>query len=153
MKYPNQETNPHSSSFENQSTNELSLAVCDVDIEYGESLERVEQVIEESLDIIREKVPAIVDGPYYKGVVALGSHGVTLRMVAQCKEDEKFQTQRDINRQIKLIFDANDIGIPYPQVVVHEPKQFEKKEVSGKTEQFVQEQKEWSKDIGEEENT
>ncbi len=133
-------------------TNELSCAICDVDIEYNESLERVEKVIEENLDVIKEKIPDIVDGPYYKGVVQLGAHGVTLRLIAQCKEDAKFQTQRDMNRQIKLLFDANDIGIPYPQVVVHNAKEEKKKAVTGATDDFVRKQNELSKDIGEEEH-
>ncbi len=101
-------------------TGDLSLAISDVDIEYGESLERVEKVIEENLDTIRKNIPAITDGPHYKGVVALGASGVKLRIVAQCKESAKFQTQRDLNRQIKLIFDANGINIPFTQVVVHQ---------------------------------
>ncbi len=133
-------------------TSELSLAVSDVDVEYGESLERVEKVIEENLSLIKEKVPAIVDGPYYKGVVMLGAHGVTLRLIAQCAEDAKFQTQRDMNRQIKLIFDANDIGIPFPQVVVHQAKEEKEKPASsGATDEFVLQQNELSKDLGDEE--
>ncbi len=100
-------------------TSDLSVAISEVDIEYGESLERVEEIILANLARIKENIPDIVDGPYYKGVVALGASGVTLRLSAQCKEDSKFQTQRDMNRQIKLIFDENGIGIPYPQVVVH----------------------------------
>ncbi len=103
-------------------TGDLSYAISDVDIEYGADLAQVEQVIENNLGEIRRNIPAIVDGPYYKGVVSLGASGVKLRLIAQCKEDAKFQTQRDLNRQIKLIFDANGINIPFTQVVVHQAK-------------------------------
>ncbi len=134
-------------------TGDLSYAISEVDIEYGESLERVEKVIEENLAVIKEKIPAIVDGPYYKGVVMLGASGVTLRLVAQCKEDAKFQTQRDMNRQIKLIFDANGIGIPFQQVVVHQAQKKENKGAkAGSTDDFVLKQNELSKDFGDEEN-
>ncbi len=131
-------------------TSELSLAICEVDIEYGESLERVEKVIEESLPVIREKIPSIVDGPYYKGVVELGVNGVTLRLVAQCSEGDKFQAQRDMNRQIKLIFDANGIGIPFAQMVVHTAKETTVSRASGETDAFVLEQNELSKNLGDE---
>ncbi len=104
-------------------TSELSTAISEVDIEYGESLERVEAVIAANLPRIKENIPDIVGEPEYKGVVALGAHGVTLRIAAKCKENSKFQTQRDINRQIKLIFDENGVGIPYPQVVVHQAQE------------------------------
>ncbi len=130
-------------------TSELSLAVCDVDIEYGESLERVEKVISENLSVIGEKVPAIVDGPYYKGVVALGASGVTLRLVAQCAENEKFQTQRDMNRQMKLIFDANQVNIPFTQVVVHQAKENATKYEGESTDSFVLRQNELSKNLEE----
>ncbi len=100
-------------------TSELSWAISDIDIEYGESLERVEGIINANLDKIKENIPSIVSGPFYKGVSALGASGVTLRLVAECLEDKKFQTQRDMNRQLKLLFDANGINIPFTQVVVH----------------------------------
>lgn len=103
-------------------TNELSLAICDVDVDYGESLERVEAVLKDNLDKIRKNVPAIQDGPNYKGVQELGASGVKIRIVAECHESELFQTERDLNRQIKLIFDKNGIKIPFTQVVVHEAK-------------------------------
>ncbi len=133
-------------------TSELSLAISEVDIEYGESLERVEQVIAENLPVIREKIPSITDGPYYKGVVTLGLNGVTLRLVAQCPEGDKFQVQRDMNRQIKLIFDANDIGIPFSQVVVHQAKEpTPVPKTSGKTDEFVLKQNALSKNLGDDE--
>lgn len=135
-------------------SNELSLAVCDVDVEYGESLERVEYVIRENLPVMREQIPAIVDGPYYKGVAKLGSSGVTLRFFAQCPETERYQTEREMNRQIKLIFDRNDIQIPFTQVVVHAPSEFKDATKKQKTasEAFIAEQRELSRGLGEQEN-
>ncbi len=134
-------------------TSDLSYAICDVDIEYSESIERVEEVIANNLSVIKAKVPAIVDGPFYKGVVALGASGVTIRIVASCSEDQKFQTQRDINRQIKLIFDANEINIPFTQVVLHQAKEVKNPPVaSGKTDQFVLDQNALSKSVGEEDD-
>lgn len=102
-------------------TSQLSLAICDVDIEYDESLERVELIIKENLTAIREKIPDIAEGPFYLGVAALGASGVTLRFTANCRESEKFQVQRDLNRQIKLLFDRHGINIPFTQIVVHAP--------------------------------
>ncbi len=129
-------------------TSELSLAVCDVDVEYSESLERVEKVIEENLPLIRQKIPSIVDGPYYKGVAQLGASGVTLRFVAQCAEGDKFQTQRDMNRQLKLTFDANDISIPFTQVVLHQAKESKASvPAPGSTDAFVLKQNELSKNL------
>lgn len=127
----------------------LSLAICDVEIEYGESIERVESVFKEQLPLIKEKISTIVDGPFYKGVSAFNPSGVQIKIIAQCLEENKFQTERDLFRQIKLLFDKNDIGVPFTQVVINQPKTFEnatRTEVK-KAEKFIEEQKEVSKNI------
>lgn len=101
-------------------TSQLSLAISEVDIEYGESLERVELVIKDNLKTIRNNIPDIAEGPFYMGVSQLGASGVKLRFTAKCSETMKFQVERDMNRQIKLIFDRNNINIPFAQIVVHQ---------------------------------
>lgn len=130
-------------------TSQLSLAICDIDIEYGESLERVEAVVMRHLDSIKESIPDIVDGPYYKGVAALGASGVTLRFVAHCDENTKYQVERDLNRQLKLLFDANNINIPFTQVVVHQPAAFQEAQPHERrmAEAFVEEQREASRNV------
>ena len=102
-------------------TSQLSLAISEIDIEYGESLERVELIIKDNLDAIRNNIPGIAEGPFYMGVARLGASGVTLRFTAKCPEAEKFQVERDLNRQLKLLFDKNGINIPFTQIVVHQP--------------------------------
>ena len=47
---------------------------------------------------------------------------VGIRIIAECNETMRYQVQRDINREIKIIFDQNNILIPYPQIVVHDAK-------------------------------
>lgn len=130
-------------------TSELSAAFVQVEIEYGESIERVEAVIKENLDRIRKNVKDIVNGPNYLGVADLGASGVKLSFIAQCKENVRFQVERDIRRELKLIFDENDIGIPFTQITINQPKEFQaatKKDVKA-SQEFLQEQKESTKDI------
>ena len=130
-------------------TNQLSLAICDIGIEYGESLERVESILKENLPAIREAIPDIKDGPFYKGVADLGDSAVILRFVANCEEDTRYQVERDLNRQFKLLFDKYNINIPFTQVVVNEPVKFEDatKHQKKQADKFVEEQKELSKGI------
>jgi len=130
-------------------TNQLSLAICEIGIEYGESLERVESILKDNLDAIREAIPDIKEGPFYKGVSELGDSAVVLRFVANCEEDMRYQVERDLNRQFKLLFDRYNINIPFTQVVVNQPVKFEdatqhQKEKAG---EFVEEQKKRSKGI------
>ena len=134
-------------------TQEISQASVTVGIEYGESLPRVEIVIRDNLDMIKEHIPAIIDGPFYKGVTALNSSSVDLLFVAKCREEDIFQVQRDMNRELKLLFDANNIGIPFPQIVVNEPATFNTKttkRMETGARDFIEEQKEQSKGLEEE---
>ena len=94
-----------------------STAFCSIDIEYGDSLPRVEKIISEKLPEL--KIEGVLEGVAYDGVTALGASGVTVRFSAKCLEGDIFSVQRRMNGEIKKMFDDNGIGIPFPQVVVH----------------------------------
>ena len=134
-------------------TCELSLAKAYIGIEYGESIPRVEIVIRDNLEKIKSRIPAIVEGPYYKGVDALAASSVDLLFVAKCKEEDIYQVQRDLNRELKLMFDENNINVPFPQIVVNQPTEFDDVQTTKRerrsAEKFVEEQKELSKGMEE----
>ena len=137
-------------------SDQLSIASCEIGIEYGESLERVEKILKDNLDAIKEAIPDIVEGPYYKGVSELADSSVNLKFVAKCKEGAKYQVERDMNRQFKLLFDKNNVNIPFPQVVLNQPVTFESATEQDKKDAatFVKEKKDLSASIVDtEENT
>lgn len=132
-------------------TKELSLAKCTVAISYADRIEKVEAIISDNIDKLKERVPLIVEGPFYKGVSELAESSVNLLFVAKCNENDIYQVQRDLNREIKILFDNNGISIPFNQIVVHmgendKPSELSKTEIK-KAEEFVEEQKELSKAI------
>ena len=132
-------------------TKDLSVAKCYVGISYGDRIERVEKIIADNLPAIKEKIPAIIEGPFYKGVSELGDSAVNLLFVAKCKENDIYQVQRDLNREIKIVFDDNNVNIPFPQVTISYDESGDNEKVSTKVQkaanQFVEEQKVLSKDI------
>lgn len=101
-------------------TSKLSTAICDISISYSADIKKVEKVIAENLPKIKERHKSIVNGPTYVGVQSLSDSAVILRVIAECNETMRYQVQRDINRELKLIFDKNRISIPFPQIVVHQ---------------------------------
>lgn len=133
-------------------TRRNSFTSCDVGIEYGESLEKVENILAKELPNIKKRVPTIKEGPFYKGVVSLGDNSVNIRIVAQCREADRIQLARDLNREMKILFDKYDINIPYPQVVINQPREYEKATEWEKmrADAFNRSQKEMSKALGEE---
>ncbi|MBU1145850.1 MAG: mechanosensitive ion channel family protein [Firmicutes bacterium] len=107
-------------------SSQLSPAICRISISYQEDILRVEEVLKNNLHLIKNKIPDIVEGPYYRGVEELGESSVVLRIFARTKESKRHQVLRDLNREMKVLFDQNNIQIPFPQMVVHyentEPK-------------------------------
>jgi len=133
-------------------TQDLSVAVVEVGTEYNESILRIEEVIEKALPEMKKNIPAIVEGPFYKGVQSLGESSVNIKLVAKCKEEDKYQVERDLNRELKILFDANDINIPFNQIVLNtrDPNEPNKTQYKPKKDShFVQEQAELSKGIEE----
>ncbi len=130
-------------------TRKESFAGCDVGIEYGESLERVEAILAQELPKVRERLPKITAGPFYKGVASLGDSGVIIKVIAQCAEGDRMQLTRDLNREMKLIFDKYKINVPFPQVVVNQPVEFKEATEWQKwqAEKFAAEQREQAKDL------
>lgn len=109
--------NSHLVDVINNSRN-LSVAACVIGIEYDESLERVEKIVTDALPAIKENIPTIVDGPFYQGVYELGASSVNIKVVAKCKESNKYSTELALNREMKLLFDKNNVNIPYNQMVI-----------------------------------
>ncbi len=130
-------------------TRKESFAACDIGIEYGESLERVEAILAQELPNIRKRLPKITDGPFYKGVASLADSGVVIKVVAQCAEGDRIQMARDLNREMKLIFDKYKINVPFPQVVINQPVEFAEATEWQKrqAEKFAEEQREMGKDL------
>jgi small conductance mechanosensitive channel len=98
----------------------LSTAVCDMSIEYSQSIPDAEKLIESYLPKIAKKhKDVIVDGPIYVGVQELGDSAVNLRITAKTLETDRAKVQRILNRELKILFDENNISIPFPQLVIH----------------------------------
>ena len=135
---------------------ELSLAVVDCDFPYDVPIEHIENLFEKKFPIIAEKIPAIVEGPFYKGVCEYKDSNVTIKIVAKCLEDDRFQVQRDLMREYRAILVEEGIDISYIQVVVNQPAKKPDIKVTKKSkndaDSFAEEQKELSAEMEEQHN-
>lgn len=75
------------------------MAVVDCEVSYDVPLELVEKVSKDNLPAMKEKIPQIIEGPFYKGVSEYGTSNVVLKLLAKSKEEDRFQVQRDILRE------------------------------------------------------
>ena len=131
---------------------ELSLAIVDCDFPYDVPVELVENVLKDSFPVMAEKIPAIKEGPFYKGVSMFKDSNVTIKIVAKCLEEDRFQVERDLNREYRRVILENGIDIAYPQVVINYPEE-KKYKVTKKdkkeAQEFADEQKELSQNMEE----
>lgn len=132
---------------------EPSLAVVDVDFPYDVPIEYIEKLFDEKFAGLKDKIPGIITGPFYKGVTEYKDSNVTVKIVATCLEEDRFQVQRDLLREYRAIITAEGIDISYPHVVIGQEEKrnikVTKKDVNTAN-QFVEEQKELSKDLEDE---
>ncbi|MDO4478726.1 MAG: mechanosensitive ion channel [Lachnospiraceae bacterium] len=131
-------------------TKDYSVVSCRMSMEYGEDLIYVEKVLSHELQKIAKKLPAIKDGPFYKGVAELGDNSVDILVIAKCAEADRIQLDRDLRREMKLVFDKYGINIPYPQMVINEPAtdfHHITKHDEMKVQKFLEEQRELTRTI------
>jgi len=95
-----------------------SVAVCYITVSYGENLAKVEKVIRDALPAIKSKLPAATAEPKYVGPTEFSDRGTVLRIHTECNEVDRLQLVRDVNRELKLLFDKNKIKVAVPQVEV-----------------------------------
>lgn len=130
-----------------------SLAVVDCDFPYDVPIEHIEKLFESKLAGFKEKIPGIIEGPFYKGVTEYKDSNVTVKIVATCNEVDRFQVQRDLLREYRSILTSEGIDISYTHVVIDQGAKTDYK-VTKKdkkvAQEFVDEQKELSKNLDDE---
>lgn len=99
---------------------ENSVAFSYIDIEYGANIPMVEAIIR--AHVAELKIPGALSEVKYDGVKTLGASGVTLQFEVDCYEGDIFAVGRAMNGALKNMFDENEIGIPFPQIVIHNGK-------------------------------
>ncbi|MBP5216674.1 MAG: mechanosensitive ion channel [Bacilli bacterium] len=95
-----------------------SLAVCDCSVDYDSDLDRVREIIKNSFPDMLKCIPTIIGTPTYLGVQSLSASSIDIRLIATCKEEDKFGTTRAMNEYVFTLLRDNGIKVPFPQVVV-----------------------------------
>ena len=99
-------------------TQDASYATCTASIEYGQDLEKVEEILRRELPKLKEQNPSILEGPEYLGVSSLGTSSVDLLILCKCAEEDIYSVRRYLNREVLMIFYRNGINVPFPNVTV-----------------------------------
>ena len=126
-----------------------SIAKVVLPVSFNEDVERVEAIIVRECERLKEKVPNIIEGPYYKGVDGIGTSSVNLLVLCFCKESDRFQVTRDLNREFYLLFKRHNILIPYTQITVNPQDEHVRKKASEEQSSVSKETQDKLRGIGE----
>ncbi len=103
-------------------SNNNSLAVIDIAIAYETKEEDIEKAFELISKELNGKVPYAKKDIEFWGVNDLSDSSVVYRIVVETESMKQFIAERYLRREIKKIFDKNNIKIPYQQIEVHNGK-------------------------------
>jgi len=99
-----------------------SVAIVEFDIAYKEDIQTTINILKEELPKLKDMYPDIIENPSVIGVVNLADSGVTLRVIAKTENEKHYGIERALRQFVKETLDAKGIEIPFPQVVVNQPK-------------------------------
>lgn len=98
---------------------EKDIVFVDFDIAYEENNDKVEEILQELCEQLKDKIPQITGKVELVGITNLGESGVKYRITAETKANNHYIVQRLINKEVKTTLDKNKITIPYNQLVIH----------------------------------
>ena len=99
---------------------EATSIVTNFVVDRNEDLEHVEAVIAANLAKIEKKVPKIIGKISYIGVSNLKENGIELAFSLSCDENNRYQVNRDMNRELLLIMRENNIKVPFSTLSIYE---------------------------------
>lgn len=90
-----------------------SAAAITIPLAPTESIERVEELVKKTdMTYMREKYPRLIGDPLYLGICEITKKGVqNLLIVGGCKEEDKYEIERALFLEYKLLFEKNGIQL------------------------------------------
>lgn len=95
-----------------------SIGIVDIPVAYEEDINHLYKLIEEGLQAIPELYSQIIEGPNIQGVVDLNNI-VTIRVTVKTHSEEHQVVERAIRKQLKEVFESNNIQIPFNKNIVY----------------------------------
>lgn len=91
-------------------------------VDRNEDIVKVEQVLKDNLKAITHRIPKAIGEIEYIGVSNLRESGIELAFSATCEENDRYQLNRDIQRELLIVFRENNIKVPFNLISVVEEK-------------------------------
>ena len=101
----------------NHSVGNMQIKV-EVDIAYGESIDKAKEVIEKACESFEKHSDDVTKRPVVVGVTALGSSGMTIKVLGEVKAMNQWALEAKLRESIKEALDEASIEIPYNKLQI-----------------------------------
>ena len=101
-------------------TKENANLILDISVSYDSNIKLVKDILDKLC--IKFKDQYMLEEISCLGVQELSTDSIKFRVVAQSNYSKQFELDRELKKEIILLFKKNNIVIPYTQVVVHNGK-------------------------------
>lgn len=91
-------------------------------VDREEDLEKVEGVLRDNLVTISGRLPQLIKPLEYRGVNGLEETGIKLLFITTVNEEDRYQTNRDVQRELYLLMINNGIKVPFNKIYIHNEK-------------------------------
>ncbi len=99
-----------------------SLAIVDIRLGYETDIAKTEKLLEKYLANLSVGYEALISQPTIVGVQDLGTTEIIMRITAETQPVMQYAIARQLRRDLKVFLDQNGIEIPYPKMVMYQPK-------------------------------
>lgn len=98
-----------------------NIMLVDVSVSYESDIKKAKELLSSVCDELSEKYK-LTKRAECLGIETLADSAIIFRIAIPANYSEKYNLARIFNEEIKMVFDKNNITIPYPQMVIHDGK-------------------------------
>ncbi len=110
-------SNVFGTKIQNFTANDKRRVDIDVGADYSADIDQTRKVLEDAI----KKIPGVINHPGNMIFLSsLGASSVDWQLRVWCKTEDYWDVWQAATREVKMSLDAANIGIPYPQMDVHQ---------------------------------
>lgn len=109
-----------------------SNATVNIVIPFNQDLKYVEGIIGENIAKIEKNIPNLTGKIIYKGITEINDRGANMYFAVSCSEDNRFQIERDLLRELYILFSENNIGPAYREISMSKASEVKPQKASEK---------------------
>ncbi len=97
----------------------------DIGISYNSDIAKVEKIINETGETMAKHADwkdAIIEPPMFLRVDSFDDSAITVKILGKTTADMRWDVAGEFRKRLKNAFDENNIEIPFPQIVIHNPR-------------------------------